>query len=199
MERREDQPQLQQQLEQLQRDSRAAQLPQPGDFFRVGTKVPRNLYWVRGPKLTWVREGSNPASMDVGRIDFPNLAAWIVDAANNKIRGMVGAGEAYLNEVEAERDQLRAELVEVTADRDQRQRLLDASQARLAEQNRVEGSRVRKLRAKLEQLRAEQAAHEGELGDMRAQLSAAEAETDRLRAKLTIVLRVAHEGTEGST
>lgn len=77
-------------------------MPRPGDSFRVGGSVPRNLYWVTD---------RHPVGLDVGRIDHsPELAAWIVDAANNKVRAMVGAGEAYLNEIIAERDQLRDEL-----------------------------------------------------------------------------------------
>lgn len=48
--------------------------PAPGERWRVGSKVGRNLYAVTP---------EHPEGIDIGRMDTPGLAALVVDAVND--------------------------------------------------------------------------------------------------------------------
>jgi hypothetical protein len=54
--------------------------PEPGERWRVGSKVPRNLY---------AMTPDNPAGRDIGRMDTPELAALAVEAVNAQL-GAIG-------------------------------------------------------------------------------------------------------------
>lgn len=108
----------------------------PSGRWRVGSHAPRNL-WVGG---------THPEGVDVGRMDTPELAAYVVDAVNG-IRSAHARGQ----QIADQRDGYAEDVARLTRERNDAQAEVERLRAELERCALPEGELIRKLDATVEE------------------------------------------------